>query len=370
MRASPAYVDNPDAKWAGKAGLNSPFAAVAPPKPAPALLVWVVLFLICLGLGYPTLNRYDPGIVNPDAATYSRLVTAGPRAVDGHMRFRVLVPLLARPFYRMALGRVGSWNPVFAGLLVANSLLTASTAFLLLRVAGAQLGDYLIALLAAALYLLNFATANLRLAGLVDSGEGFFLMAVVWCLLSRRAYLLPLWGVLGALSKESFVPFSIVLAGTWWLVSNRRDQSRKLAIWIAGMALAGLATVTVLQSVMSGRLIWPWSFAAAMDSGSHYAANLVSSLLDRNFWYIFAWLLPLGVWRLRRLSPAWVWASVTTVLCAFALNAYYGGQPGTVGRAMFSIAGPLLSLSAALLLAGASGARSSDIPAVRSTECE
>jgi hypothetical protein len=153
MRASPAYVEDPDAKWAGKAGLNSLFAAVVPPKPAPAqaLLVWAVLFLICLGLGYPTLNRYDPGSVNPDAATYSRLVTAGPGAVDGHMRFRVLVRLLARPFYRMAQGRVGSWNPVFAGLLVANlgramfsiagPLLSLSAALLLAGAAGARSGD-------------------------------------------------------------------------------------------------------------------------------------------------------------------------------------------------------------------------------------
>ena len=320
--------------------------------PMHMLLVWLVTFLICLGLGYPTLNRYDPRTVIPDTKHYYLLVTDGPRAVEGHVRFRVLVPLLARPFYLMAQGHVGSWNPVFAGLLVANSLLTASTAFLLLRVAYLQLGDYLVALLGAALYLLNFATPNLRLAGLIDSGEGFFVMAIVWSLFSRRPYLLPLWGVLGALSKETFVPFSLVFAGTWLFVCHRRGELRRdVGIWMVLMGMAGLVTVTVLQSFISGQVIWPWAFASAMNSKSNYAANLMSSVLDRNFWYVFAWLLPLGVWRLGRLSPCWVWASATTVLSAFGLNAYYKGEPGTVGRAMFSIAGPLLSLSVAVLLA-------------------
>lgn len=332
-------------------------AASTRPALAQLLLVWVLLFLICLGLGYSTLNRYDPRNVNPDTIQYHNMVTGGPRAAEGHMRFRVLVPLLARPFYRVASGRVGSWNPVFAGLLVANSLLTASTAFLLLLVAYAQLGDYVLALLGAALYLLNFATANLRLAGLIDSGEGFFLMAIVWSLFSGRMYLLPLWAVLGALSKETFVPFAIVFGGTWWLVANRRDRaSRNQLIWIGAMAFVALSTVTVLQAVISGHLIWPWAFAWSMDSRSNYAANLVASLLDRNFWYVYAWLLPLGVWRLHRLPSAWVWASATTALSAFALNAYYEGQPGTVGRAVFSIAGPLLSLSVAILLGSASPA--------------
>ena len=320
------------------------------------LLVWLLLFLICLGLGYSTLNRYDPRNVNPDTVQYYNLVTHGPRAVEGHMRFRVLVPLLARPFYRMATGHVGSWNPVFAGLLVANSLLTASTAFLLVRVAYAQLGDYVIGLLGAALYLLNFATTNLRLAGMIDSGEGFFLMVLAWCFFSQRMYLLPLWAMLGALSKETFVPFSIIFAGTWWLVSSGRGAARREQLfWIALMAIAALATVTVLQSVISGHVIWPWTFALSMNSRSNYAANLVASLLDRNFWYVYAWLLPLGVWRLRHLPSPWIWASAATALFAFALNAYYEGEPGTVGRAVFSIAGPLLSLSVAVLLASGSG---------------
>lgn len=325
--------------------------------PMPSILVWLVVFLICLGLGYPTLNRYDPRNVNPDTENYYLLTTEGPQAVEGHVRFRVLLPVLARPFYLAARNHVGTWNPVFTGLLVANSLLTASTAFLLLRVASSQVDNYLVGLLGAAIYLLNFATPNSTAIGVDRFWEGFFLMAVVWSLFGKRLYLLPLCGVLGALAKETFVPFSIVFAATWWFVACRRGELRRNeGLWLILMGLAALITVTVLQSVISGQVIWPWAFASAMNSKSNYATNLVSSVLDRNFWYVYAWLLPLGVWHLGRLSRRWIWATAATVLCAFALNAYYEGQPGTVGRAMFSIAGPLLSLSVALLVAEKSGA--------------
>jgi hypothetical protein len=64
-------------------------------------------------------------------------------------------------------------------------------------------------MLGATLYLLNFATANIWLAGYVDASEGCFLMVLTWTLFSDRWWLPPLWGVLGALAKETFVPLSI-----------------------------------------------------------------------------------------------------------------------------------------------------------------
>ena len=86
---------------------------------------------MCLGLGYPTLNRYDPRKLLPDSASYAKLVTEGPAAVPDYFRFRVLEPYLVRPFYALAQGHVGSWDPLLFGFLVVNSLFVASTAFLL-----------------------------------------------------------------------------------------------------------------------------------------------------------------------------------------------------------------------------------------------
>jgi len=79
-------------------------------------------------------------------------------------------------------------------------------------------------------------------------------------------------------------------------------------------------------------------------------AQLVAAFADRNLWYIFLWLLPCAIPNVMRLPRAWRMATGATCTVAFALDAYYGGEPGTVGRALFSIVGPGLSLSCALLL--------------------
>src|ERR1700693_2652549 len=112
--------------------------AISPHPLAPgfakSLLLWGVFFLMCLGLGYPTLNRYDPRKLLPDSASYAKLVTEGPGAVRDPFRFRVLEPYLVRPFYALAQGHVGSWDALLFGFLVVNSLLVASNAFLLFTV--------------------------------------------------------------------------------------------------------------------------------------------------------------------------------------------------------------------------------------------
>src|SRR5579863_1016596 len=95
------------------------------------LVLWPAFFLICFGLGYPTLNRYDPRQLLPDAATYATLAQAGPANIASPFRFRVLVPFLARSVAELAKGRIGTWDPMLFGFLVVNSAFAASTAFLI-----------------------------------------------------------------------------------------------------------------------------------------------------------------------------------------------------------------------------------------------
>ena len=301
-------------------------------------LLFALFFSICCGLGYPSLNRVDwrqaPGGLD-DVLTYSALVTSPPAPdLDQHMQFRVLVPYLARPIYRVAKGRIGTWDPIMFGLLVVDSFFTAFTA----------LG-------AALLFLLNFAVSNLRLAGFVDAGEAFFLMLLVWALFERRYWMLPIAGILGATAKESFVPFLMVFTLAWWL-SSRRSLRHPLpaALWIATSWFAALAALATLQWKITHVFRSPLRFGLEMHGNTAYVAHFLSSFRDRNFWYIFFWLLPLGLFRLNRLPRNWRIATAATCVTAFALDAYYGGAPGTIGRALFSIAGPLLSAAVALLL--------------------
>jgi hypothetical protein len=331
---------------------------IHPPAGVPRsrlLLLFLVFFFICCGLGYPVLNRIDwrqaPGGLN-DVVTYASLVTTSPTPdLSQHMQFRVLVPYLARPIYRMAKDRIGTWDPIMFGLLVVNSFFVALTVTLLLIVVHRQLGSYGVALGSALIYLLNFAVPNLRLAGMIDAGEAFFLMALVWSLFREDYWMLPLWAVIGATAKESFVPFLIVFSLSWWLCSRRGlRRPSTAAIWMVASWIAGLVSLAVLQWRITHVFRSPLSFGLDLHQNSAYLGQFLSSFRDRNLWYIFFWLLPLSLLRLRRLPLNWRIATAVTSATAFALDAYYGGGPGTIGRALFSISGPLLCASVAIFL--------------------
>jgi hypothetical protein len=319
------------------------------------LLLFLLFFFICCGLGYASLNRIDwraaPGGLT-DVGQYAALVTAPPSPdLSDHMQFRILVPYLARPFYRVAKNHIGSWDPVMFGLLVVNSLFVALTATILLIVVCQELGNYTVALGSALIYLLNFAVPNLRLVGLIDAGEGFFIMLLVWSLFKERYWTLPLWGILGAMAKESFVPFLMVFTVSWWLCSRKGLRSQlSSAAWMVASWFAALTSLTVLQWSITHVFRSPLRFGLDLHHNSTYLAHFLSSFADRNLWYIFFWLLPLSLFRLNHFPRSWRVATAATSITAFALDGYYGGNPGTIGRALFSIAGPLLSASVAQLL--------------------
>ena len=191
------------------------------------LTLWLLFFLISFGLGYPTLRRFDSRMLGSDEQAYYNIVVNQEAPDDTPFCFRVLVPEVAKPFYLMAKGKVGSWNPVSFGLLMSNCLFCATSTFLLLLVGLRVLRDLPVALLGCTLYLLNFVVPNLRLAGMVDSSEACLLMAITWALFSGRWWLLPLIGIPGGLAKQSFLPFSTLFATTWWFASKRSTRTYK-----------------------------------------------------------------------------------------------------------------------------------------------
>jgi hypothetical protein len=233
-----------------------------------------------------------------------------------------------------------------------DSLFVAATALLIVVIGNRKLGSSAIGLLGALLYLVNFAVPNLRLVGLVDAGEGFFLLALLWSLSEFQLWTLPAIAVLGALTKESFVPFSIVLTSAWWLATRpERNRSWPDAAWIVTSWALGLAALIGLQWSIRGNCVGPLQFALALHrgEGSHFAV----SLRDRNLWYIFLWLLPTALPNLKRFPKSWLLSLGATCAMALLLDAFFGGPPAAgsaLGRELFSIAGPVLSLSCALFL--------------------
>jgi hypothetical protein len=80
----------------------------------------------------------------------------------------------------------------------------------------------------------------------------------------------------------------------------------------------------------------------------------VRCLTAHEFWFVFAWVLPLGLIRLKRMDRRWVRAAAGTFLLALIFGGY-NNAVGNTARAFFNIAGPLLSLATAeYLIAGGS----------------
>jgi hypothetical protein len=324
-------------------------------------VLWVLLFLMCAGLGYPTLRRYDPrdARTNFDGTTalYHWQVTGDPseRQYEPslvHFRYRLLVPLVARPFYLVARGATGTWDAGYFGLLMANSIFVASTAFLVFLVSSSAREDNTVGIIAALLYLLSFAVPNYLLAGLVDSGEAFALMALVWCLDDDRlVWLVPL-GIVGAIAKETFVPISVAFSSGWILAERRggrADRSSPSFGWVVLLGLTGLATVTILFSIANGRIVWPWDLTR---SGSIYGVTIWQRARrltqDVGLVYVFGWLAPLGAFGLARCPRPWVAGALAAAATVVALG-IFNAEPG-LARSLFNVLGPLLALGSAIVI--------------------
>jgi hypothetical protein len=314
------------------------------------VLIWTLFFLICFGLGYPTLNRYDPGKVpgTADAEVYASMVSGALKA-DNY--YRVFVPWVAKPFFWLANGRLGTWNPALFGMLVATSILTASTAIVTLLM-GLRCGySYVTSLVAAMLFLLNFVVPNWNLAGYVDSGEGLFLAMVAWSMLSERWFLLPVWAVPGTFSKETFAPFAVVFVVIWWLTDRPLRATR--LFWILALAILACGATLLSLAHLGGFFSGAVNFTSEMSQFSKvgFMRALLMCLAAREFWYIFVWLFPLGLIRIRRMDQRWIYAAAGTFVVALFFGAYDDAQ-GNTARALFNVVGPLLSLAAADLLTG------------------
>lgn len=312
---------------------------------------WLLFFLICLSLGYAALQRYDPlrteGL--SDTAVYRRMV-AGESVEAREMRFRVLVPYVARPFHALTKKFLDPPRAVLLALLISNSIFCACAACLLVALGVRVTGNTAVAMLGATLYLLNFALMNLHLAGLIDAGEACILLAVVFSLLSERWWVLPILGLLGALAKETFLPLAGALALAWWFVEYRKSPSRFTKAWPAiAMVFVALATVIILRLTIAGRVGLSDMLAqthAASDGG-----GWLGTLFSPTVWYVFIWLLPLGSLRLKDLPRAWVVAASFSGLITLVLGGYRD-IGGNVARPLFNVLGPMLSLSAAIYLTG------------------
>lgn len=324
-----------------------------------ALSAWAaLLFLICFGLGYPTLNRYDPTRIPglSDSLQYYTLVQSGPSVAAGHWKYRVLVPCLAKPIYWMVRGRLGSWDPTAFALLIINSIFCAATAFLVSLIVYAMSRKSTMAVVAAFAYLLNFTVSNYQLSALVDSADAFFFALLTWALLRNLWLLLPPIALLAALSKETFVPIATVFALTWLLL-DPADRKKKLLAVIA-MAAVGLSTVSALHSIIDHNLVFPWNVLSDEHAAGSVAASVFHVVVAWNLWMTIIWL-PFVFLAATYIPKQWRWATLAAALTTLILFVYNDPGPdparpflsaGNIGRPIFNMAAPLFAASFAFAI--------------------
>ena len=307
-----------------------------------------LLFAICFGLGYPTLNRYSvpsiPGIV--DTVQYYSLLEKGPEAAVGHWKYRILVPFLAKPIYWVARGRLGTWNSISFALLVVNSAFCGATAFIVIILAKMLSANSAAGILAGFAYLLNFTVANYHLSGLVDSGEAFCVVLLIWAMMAHAWALLPLIGLLAGLTKESFIPVGFVFAATWVFVESKVERTKPV-LYVAAMSVVGVVTAMVVRSTIDRHLVTPWHMVAQEDLTSHgMLHNLVHVVGSWNLWLTMVWL-PFVFLARRRIPRGWRFGAFGAAGMIFLLSVW-NDAGSNAARPVFDFLGSLLAISFAL----------------------
>ena len=315
-----------------------------------ALSAWGLLLLcICFGLGYPTLNRYYPPSTHGlgDSKQYYAMVERGPSAASGHWKYRILVPILARPIYGAASGHLRTWNPTSFALLMVNSAFCAAAALLVSVLAYLVGANCSIAVIAAFAYLLNFTVANYQLSGMVDSAEAFWFVLLNWALLRSRWWLLPAIALGAGLTKETFLPIAVVFGAVWMLMEPGEDRPKRL-LAILSMVVLGVATMLTVRSIIDHNLATPWGMLAEERQLSPQANyNLLAMFRSWNLWLTAGWSFFL-FFTAHRFSPGWRYGALAAAAVVVFLAAWDNAGWDNLARPLFNVLGALLAISFAL----------------------
>lgn len=317
-------------------------------------IIWLLFCLIAFGLGYATLARYNPALLQSvsDSKIYYNLVKHGIAGINSdHRSSRILVPFLARGFYFLLDGKTGAWDPILLSMLIINSIFCSSLALLIFKIASNFTKNATIGLLAAFLFFANFAMTNLYLSGLVDSAEAFFILLSIYYLFKGAwGKVIPI-ALLGALSKETFLPIMSVFYGTWWLVTSYENGRYNLLplVYIIVSICSMFFVIVILKSFSYHQLMLPWKYASVLKTKDIHTTGWYLREL-RRFCYVFIFLTPLAIPNLMQLPRRWLIASGVSSLAIVFLTAWAGGSGSALARYLFNLTGSLLSISAAIYL--------------------
>lgn len=310
------------------------------------------LFLvIAFGLGYATLNRYDPRNTGvSDTGCYYHMASWEYRDVEAPYRFRVLVPTLVAGVQKLLPKAIGTWNTLSLAFLIVDAAFVALTAWMVGRIAASCAPLPLCDIVASFLYLCSYVVVNEHMVGLVDAGEAFFFTAIMLATVRGRLLLLPFLAIMGVAAKETVIYWSAAFWFAWWLpeiiqrgwTANRRG----LGVVIASL-LAGTLTIVGLHATVGDHA--DEYHQASLSLLKAMPRNLLSCVATPSHVYTFAYLAPLGVFGLAHVPARLRHALLVTALFALALSAY-ANIGGNAHRPMFASLGPLLSVASSIWL--------------------
>ena len=319
-----------------------------------------IFFVICLGLGYAVLNRFDPVLLNAldDANLYGEMVKHGisswNQEIDNPViRNRVLVPYLAQIIY-LKIPAIGSFNMVNFSLLVVNSFFTALSAMMILKMCYKITENFEYSIVASMFFLLNFNIINFYLVGYVDSAYGFVFLLLIYCLQFNKWGLLPFIAIAGCLIKEVFLPVASSLILGWLAYDcymQKKIAPMNLITFILFVATGIIALISIDTYINKSSIYLYWENILSVTNSVSVEFNTSSLVSDLvRFIFTLGWIIILAIPSLKKLPQNIVFSTAFACLVAVFLGWWAGVGGADYARFMFVPGAFLFSVASAISL--------------------
>jgi hypothetical protein len=317
------------------------------------LILFYVFFGICLGLGYATVNRYDlrdTGV--RDSRAYFEMADFSYAEMSPPYRYRVLTPSLAGVIQKgLSYVPLGTWSKVAFSFLIVNSFFMALAACILGRIALLVTGDQFVSILAPFVYLTAWPVVNLHLCGLVEAGEAFFFVTLIYLTLRNSWWATPIVICIGILAKETLAVFGIFYLIAYYVfqrIVEKRESSAPI-IFIVINVLVAAATIQLVRTLIGGEVLQSRELSLNLDLVLRTPLGIFECISSHQLIYGLFVLLPIGLMGLKHIPRVFVVSSFLTGLFALVCGGY-AHVGGSVDRSLFNVLGPVLAIAGAVFL--------------------
>ena len=311
----------------------------------PYLILFVLFMSICFGLGYSVMNRFNPTDMSylDDTIFYLNIVQNGLNEFiyDPSSRTtRIVVPYIAHIVYILT-PQIGSWNMALFAMMFVGSIFTSLNALLIYNLSNRILKNKSVALVAALLFLSNFVIPNFYLIGYIDAGYAFSFTCLIYLLLTKIYYLLPLLLVIACSIKETFLPIGSSIVFTWLVYEyiSKKEANIQSLLFGAISILLAFVTVILLKSLTLETITMPWDYMGAMKN-INYETNLIDYLFNRSirFFYAVGVILLLAIPFAKKVPKQLFYVTCVSCFTTIFLGFWIGIGGVGYARGIFSVA--------------------------------